>query len=116
MSDIKLGLVYEIRYLNYPAFNVLVKLALSQILGKGKQTSESKHIDEIRTKSEYPTTLNCIIWVISGRITGSSKKIPAKFSDTCSVRADGLCIGCLGQWAERWQDNSNMQEFFRTTL
>ena len=65
MSDIKLGLVYEIRYLNYPAFNVLVKLALSQILGKGKQTSESKHIDEIRTKSEYPTTLNCIIWAIS---------------------------------------------------
>ena len=48
--------------------------------------------------------------------TGSSKKIPAKFSDTCSVRADGLCIGCLGQWAERWRDNSNMQEFFRTTL
>ena len=26
--------------------------------------------------------------------TGSSKKNPAKFSDTCSVRADGLCIGC----------------------
>ena len=26
--------------------------------------------------------------------TGLSKKIPAKFSDTCSVRADGLCIGC----------------------
>ena len=25
--------------------------------------------------------------------TGLSKKIPAKFSDTCSVRADGLCIG-----------------------
>ena len=34
-------------------------------------------------------------------ITGSSKKNPAKFSDTCSVRAYGLCIGCLGQWAER---------------
>ena len=48
--------------------------------------------------------------------TGSSKKIPAKFSDTCSVRAAGLCIGCLHQWAERWRDNSNMQEFFRTTL
>ena len=26
-------------------------------------------------------------------ITGSSKKNLAKFSDTCSVRADGLCIG-----------------------
>ena len=49
-------------------------------------------------------------------LTGSSKKNPAKFSDTCSVRADGLCIGCLGQWAERGRENSNMQEFFRTTL
>ena len=26
---------------------------------------------------------------------GSSKKVPAKFGDTCSVKADGLCIGCL---------------------
>ena len=26
--------------------------------------------------------------------TGSSKKVPANFSDTCSVRTDGLCIGC----------------------
>ena len=48
--------------------------------------------------------------------TGSSKKNPAKFSDTCSVRADGLCIDCLGQWAERVRENSNMQEFFCTTL
>ena len=50
------------------------------------------------------------------QLTGSSKKIPAKFGDTCSVRADGLCIGCLGQWAERGREHSNMQEFFRTTL
>ena len=48
--------------------------------------------------------------------TGLSKKIPAKFGDTCSVRADWLCIGCLGQWAERGRDNSNTQEFFCTTL
>ena len=40
----------------------------------------------------------------------------AKFSDTCSVRAEGLCIGCIGQWAERGRENSNMQEFFRMTL
>ena len=33
--------------------------------------------------------------------TRSSKKVPAKFADTCYVRADRLCIGCLGQWAER---------------
>ena len=50
------------------------------------------------------------------KCTGSSKKNPAKFGDTCSVRADGLCIGCLGQYAERGRENSNMQEFFRTTL
>ena len=37
--------------------------------------------------------------------TGSSKKVPAKFGDTCSVRAEGLCIGCLGQWAERGWEN-----------
>ena len=48
--------------------------------------------------------------------TGSSKKNPAKFGDSCSVRADGLCIGCLGQWAERGREDSNMQEFFCTTL
>ena len=48
--------------------------------------------------------------------TGLSKKIPAKFGDTCSVRADWLCIGCIGQWAEGGRDNSNTQEFFRTTL
>ena len=48
--------------------------------------------------------------------TGSSKKNPAKFGDTCSVRADGLCIGCLVQWAERGRENTNMQEFFHTTL
>ena len=26
----------------------------------------------------------------------SRKKPPAKFGDTCSVRNDGVCIGCLG--------------------
>ena len=30
----------------------------------------------------------------SGICTESSKKNLAKFSDTCSVKADGLCIGC----------------------
>ena len=53
----------------------------------------------------------CLIWN-----TGVSKKVPAKFGDTCSVRADGLCIGCLNQWAGRGRENSNMQEFFCTTL
>ena len=38
------------------------------------------------------------------------------FGEQSSVRADGLCIGCLGQWAEGGRENSNMQEFFRTTL
>ena len=48
--------------------------------------------------------------------TGSSKKNPPKFSDTCSVRADGQFIGCLGHWAERGREDSNMIEFFCTTL
>ena len=43
-------------------------------------------------------------------------KNPAKFSDTYSFTADGLCIGCLGQWAETGRENSNMQESFCTTL
>ena len=43
--------------------------------------------------------------IITGHCTESSKKNPAKFGDTCSVRADGLCIGCLGQWAERGREN-----------
>ena len=53
---------------------------------------------------------------IIDRFTGVEQTIPAKFSDTCSIRADGQCIGCLGQWAERGRENSNMQEFFCTTL
>ena len=47
--------------------------------------------------------------------TGSCEKVPAKFGVESSVKADGLCIGCLGQWAERGREDSNMQEFFRTT-
>ena len=31
-----------------------------------------------------------------GSSTGSSKKNLAKFSDTCSARADGLCIRLVG--------------------
>ena len=40
----------------------------------------------------------------------------AKFSDTCSVRADGLCIGSPRLVGGRKVGNSNMQEFFCTTL
>ena len=42
----------------------------------------------------------------------------AKFSDTCSVRADGLCIGSPRLVGGRKAGNSNMQEFFapRCTL
>ena len=53
-----------------------------------------------------------ISYLLVDPYTGSSEKIPAKLSDTCSVRADGLCIGCLSHWAERGQENLNMQEFF----
>ena len=48
--------------------------------------------------------------------TGSCEKVPAKFGEESSVKADGLCIGCLGQWAEVRRENSNMQEFFCTSL
>ena len=47
---------------------------------------------------------------------GSSKKNFAKFCHTCSVRADGLFIGCLGHWAERGREDSNMHEIFCSTL
>ena len=40
----------------------------------------------------------------------------AKFSDTCSVRADGLCIGSPRSVVGWKAGNSNMQDFFCTTL
>ena len=52
----------------------------------------------------------------NNRYTGLSKKVPAKFSDTCSVRADGLCIGSPRLVGGRKAGNSNVQEFFCTTL
>ena len=48
--------------------------------------------------------------------TGSSKKNPAKFSDTCSFRAHGLCNGSPKLVGSREARNSNMQDFFCTTL
>ena len=48
-------------------------------------------------------------------VQGGAKLVPAYFSKESSVWADGLCIGCLGQWAAvRWE-NANMQEFICTT-
>ena len=32
-------------------------------------------------------------------------KNPAKVGDPCSVRAEGLSIGCLGHWAERVRED-----------
>ena len=50
-----------------------------------------------------------------GRNTGLSEKIPAKFGDTCSVKADWLCmcIGCLGQWEEGGKIQTCMNFFAR---
>ena len=48
--------------------------------------------------------------------TGLCEKVPAKFGEESSVKADGLCIGCLSQWAEVGRENSNMPEFFCMTL
>ena len=48
--------------------------------------------------------------------TRSSKKILLKFSDTCSVSANGLCIGSPRLEGGRKAGISNMQEFFCTML
>ena len=48
----------------------------------------------------------------SANDTGSSKKNPAKFRDACSVRVDGLCIGCLGQCAGRGRVIQTCRNFF----
>ena len=40
----------------------------------------------------------------------------AKFSDTCSVGADGLCIGSPMLVVGRRAGNSKTKEFFCTTL
>ena len=53
--------------------------------------------------------------LVSGKchplVQGRAKNL-AKFSDTCSVRADGLCIGSPRLMGGRKAGNSNMQEFF----
>ena len=40
------------------------------------------------------------------------KKNHAKFSEESSVLADGLCIDCLGQWADVTRENSNNARIF----
>ena len=47
-------------------------------------------------------------------VQGQSKNL-FKFSDTCSVRADGLCIASPRLVGGRMAGNSNMQQFFSTT-
>ena len=44
------------------------------------------------------------------------KKNQVKFSDTCSVMADGLCTGCPRLVGRRKAANSNRLEFFCTKL
>ena len=50
------------------------------------------------------------------KLQGQAKKNLAKFSDICSVRADGLCIGSTRSVGGRMAEISNMQELFCTTL
>ena len=50
------------------------------------------------------------------KCTGPSRKNLAKFSDTCSVSADEMCIGSPRLVGGRKEGNSNMQGFFCTTL
>ena len=49
-------------------------------------------------------------------IQGRAKKNLAKFSNTCYVRADGLCISSPRLVGGRKAGNSNIQEFFCTML
>ena len=44
-------------------------------------------------------------------VQGRAKNL-AKLSDTCSVRADGLCIGCPRLVGRKKAGNSNRLEFF----
>ena len=53
---------------------------------------------------------------LDNHYTGWIKINLAKFSDTCSVRADGLCIGSHRSSGGRKVGTSNMQEFFCTSL
>ena len=50
--------------------------------------------------------------IIHTHTTGSSKKIVLILVTYALSEADGLCIGCLGQWAETGRVNSNMEDFF----
>ena len=49
-------------------------------------------------------------------LQGRAKKNLVKFSDPCSVRAEGVCIGSPRLVDGRKAGNSNMQEFLCTTL
>ena len=66
----------------------------------------------------FVDTSNITIYFILSvqRYTGLSKKVPAKFSDPCYIRADGLCIGCPKLVGSRKAGYSNMQELFCSTL
>ena len=48
----------------------------------------------------------------NGMYRVEQKKNLAKFSDTCSVRADGLCIRSPRLVGGRKAGNSNMEDFF----
>ena len=48
--------------------------------------------------------------------TGPSKRNLVKFSEEGSVWANSICIGCLSEWAEAERENSNVLEFFCSTM
>ena len=70
--------------------------------GNAKKIFSASYLLELSTASLAPFL---VIAYRVEEVQGRAKKNPAKFGDTCSVRADGLCIGCLGQWAERGREN-----------
>ena len=70
------------------------------------------------TRTFHPSFIKQVITAITDYLhTGLSKKILAKFSDSCSVRADGLCIGSPrlvgGGWGGR-REFQTYKNFFAT--
>ena len=52
-----------------------------------------KFLSTTVTDRKFVGQLYSVLPINAEKFTGSSKKNLAKFSDTCSVRAGGLCIG-----------------------
>ena len=70
-----------------------------------------------KRRSKPRQTWGIILYHVLARVLiGSSKKILAKFSDTCSVTSDWLCIGCFKLVGRGKAGKSNIQDLFCSSL